>query len=111
MYSIEYNSAMFKVETTSVFDAWIGKLDKRAAARVSARLTKLRFGLWGDCKPVGGKVIELREHFGAGYRLYVTQKGCVLIVALAGGNKATQKRDIETAIKMAVELQDDKDQN
>jgi len=69
--------------------------------RIAARLAKLALGLWGDVKPVGAGVSELREHFGPGFRIYVTQIDRVLIVALGGGSKSGQQADIERAIAMA----------
>ncbi|HEX3895826.1 MAG TPA: hypothetical protein VHW73_06420 [Rudaea sp.] len=39
-----------------------------------------------------------------GYRVYYTQRGKVLIILLAGGSKATQRRDVSAAILMAQKL-------
>jgi putative addiction module killer protein len=95
---------MFQIETTEAFDTWLLALDKRTKIRLIARLTKLANGLWGDCKSVGAGVMELREHFGPGWRLYVTQHGPVCIVALGGGDKSSQPKDIARAITLAAEL-------
>ena len=62
-------ASMYTVEATDVFEAWLDGLDNRTEARLTARINKLEAGLWGDCKPVGSGVTELREHFGAGYRI------------------------------------------
>ena len=97
-------ASMYTVEATDVFEAWLDGLDNRTAARLTARINKLEAGLWGDCKPVGYGVTELREHFGAGYRIYVIQQGAALIVALGGGDKSTQQKDIAAAIVLANEL-------
>jgi putative addiction module killer protein len=78
-------------------------LDKTVRGRIVARLKKLQRGLWGDCKSVGGGVIELREAFGPEYRLYVTERGNRLVVVLAGGDKSSQTADIEKAIELAKE--------
>lgn len=43
----------------------------------------------------------MREHFGAGWRLYYIRRGEVLIVMLGGGDKSTQQRDIEKAIALS----------
>jgi putative addiction module killer protein len=95
---------MLDVQTTEGFDDWLDALDRSAQRRIAARLRKLSFGLWGDVKAVGEGVIELREHFGPGYRVYVTQRGPVLVVVLAGGDKSSQQSDIAQAISLARQL-------
>lgn len=97
---------MLQVETTEAFDAWHLALDKLTRARIAARLVKLSAGLWGDCKSVGGGVTELREDFGPGWRIYVTRRGGVLVVVLAGGSKRAQQRDIERAIALAEQIKE-----
>ena len=81
-------------------------MDKRSAIRIAARLDKLALGLWGDCKVVGTGVTELREHSGAGYRIYVSQLDRVIIVALGGGNKASQHKDIQRAMQLAAKAKE-----
>ena len=49
---------------------------------------------------------EMREHFGAGWRMYYIQRGQLLIVMLGGGDKSSQQRDIERAIALAKTLED-----
>ena len=63
-------------------------------------------GNTGDAAPVGEGVSEMRIHYGPGYRVYFMQRGHTLIVLLAGGDKRTQGQDIETALKLARELED-----
>lgn len=99
---------MYQIETTEVFDTWVQALDKRTRIRLVSRLAKLALGLWGDCKPVGLSVTELREHFGSGYRIYVTQVDAVLVVALGGGGKSSQQRDIDRAVELAAILKAEK---
>lgn len=80
------------------FADWLHDLrDVTGKARILKRLARLRAGLWGDAKPVGGGVIELREAHGPGYRIYVARQGDVLVVLLTAGSKATQRKDIEHA--------------
>ena len=80
------------------FEDWLNDLkDKRAVARVLARLARVRQGNLGDCKPVGEGVSELRVDYGPGYRVYFGQKGRMLVVLLCGGDKRTQDRDIRLA--------------
>jgi len=59
---------------------------------------------WGDVRPVGTGISELRIDYGPGYRVYFLQRGDDLIVLLAGGKKDTQARDIAQAITLASEL-------
>ena len=47
----------------------------------------------------------MREFFGPGWRMYYIQQGTTIIVMLGGGDKSTQKRDIERAKSLAQELQ------
>src|SRR5882724_234934 len=80
------------------FEKWLDDLgDKRAVARVLARLARVRQGNLGDCKPVGEGVSELRVDYGPGYRIYFGQQDRALIVLLCGGDKRTQERDIRLA--------------
>jgi len=80
------------------FEDWLDDLkDKKAVARVLARLARVRQGNLGDCKSVGEGVSELRVDYGPGYRVYFGQKGRTLVVLLCGGDKRTQDRDIRLA--------------
>ena len=60
-----------------------------------------RWGNPGDVEPVGEGVSELRIDYGPGYRVYYKQQGKTLVILLAGGDKRTQKRDIENAKELA----------
>src|SRR5471032_1799161 len=87
------------------FEEWLDDLDdKRAVARILARLARVRQGNLGDCKPVGEGVSELRVDYGPGYRVYFVRRGVMLIVLLAGGDKRSQTRDIRIALALARSL-------
>jgi putative addiction module killer protein len=80
------------------FRDWLHSLkDIQARARIRVRLNRVRLGNFGDCKPVGEGVMELRMDFGPGYRAYFGQNADVLVILLCGGDKRTQARDIEKA--------------
>ena len=100
---------MIEVRQTVVFAKWLDRLrDKRARARILARLDRLTLGNLGDVKPVGSGVSELRIDSGPGYRVYLAQRGAVLIILLCGGDKSTQSRDIIRAQRMVKELSDER---
>lgn len=82
---------------TPVSDWLRGLRDARARAQMEIRLRRLAAGNFGDCKPVGAGVLELRVDVGAGYRLYCGRHGQALVVLLCGGNKGSQAADIQRA--------------
>ncbi|MGO4550051.1 type II toxin-antitoxin system RelE/ParE family toxin [Lysobacter sp. 2RAF19] len=93
---------MHEIRTTTVFDDWLDGLSgDRALTKVLARIANMSEGNFGDCKPVGGGVVESRVHSGPGYRLYFTQQGSTVTVLLIGGDKSSQSRDILRAQAMA----------
>ena len=79
------------------FLEWQNKLDGQADAKVTTRLNRLRLGNFGDCKIIGDGVSELRIDYGPGYRLYFGRYSSMIIVLLIGGDKSSQRRDINQA--------------
>lgn len=97
---------MIDVRQTTIFREWLdGLVDRRAVERIAQRIVRLQAGLFGDVKPFGGGVSELRIDYGPGYRVYFVQRGPILIILLCGGSKRTQKRDIAQAQALAAELE------
>lgn len=47
----------------------------------------------------------MRIHFGPGYRVYYTRRDEVVYLVLIGGDKSTQKRDIQRAKQIAEEFE------
>ncbi|MBS0402037.1 MAG: type II toxin-antitoxin system RelE/ParE family toxin [Proteobacteria bacterium] len=87
---------------TGEFDAWLAGLkDNIGRARIVHRIRSAEQGNFGDCEPVGEGVSEMRVHVGPGYRIYFTRRAEVVYLLLLGGDKASQKRDIQRAIAMA----------
>lgn len=96
---------MRTVLTTEVFDDWFSRLrDKQAEKRIQARIRRAELGNFGDWAPVGEGVSEMRIHYGPGYRVYFAQRGLEIVILLAGGDKSTQSKDIETALLLARQL-------
>jgi putative addiction module killer protein len=97
---------MTSIQTTEIFDTWFdGLKDRQARARIQARIDRAEDGNFGDCKPVGEGVSEMRIHHGAGYRVYFRQVGSEMVILLAGGDKSTQATDIKAALKLARNLE------
>ena len=93
---------MTELIRSATFDRWLSRLrDRRAVARIAARLDRLASGNPGDAQPVGDGVSELRINYGPGYRVYFIQRGPVLIILLCGGDKSSQDRDIKQAKVLA----------
>jgi putative addiction module killer protein len=82
----------------NLFRDWLLSLkDMRGRAVIRVRLNRLRLGNFGDCKPVGEGVQELRVSFGPGYRVYFGRHGNTVVILLCGGDKGSQTRDIAKA--------------
>ena len=90
---------MVITEKTSEFDKWIRKLkDIRAKSKILFRIQKLETDEhFGDCKPVGAGISEMRINYAKGYRVYFKEKDNKIVILLIGGYKSTQQKDIEKA--------------
>jgi putative addiction module killer protein len=76
------------VKMTEVYRDWINSLKDRAGrARVQVRVDRLVHGNPGKHRRLTDGVCELKIDFGPGYRVCYTQRGDVMIVLLAGGDK------------------------
>lgn len=97
---------MIEVRQTSTFAKWLKSLgDESAKARIAIRIRRLSLGNTGDVKPVGKGVSEMRVDYGPGYRIYFVKKGNAIVILLTGGDKRSQKKDIEAAITLAKEME------
>ena len=93
------------VRQTETFSRWLnGLADRRARAKIAARIDRLAQGNPGDVVSVGEGVSELRIHFGPGYRVYFVARGRALVILLCGGDKSSQAKDIKTAKQLARDL-------
>ena len=111
VYPPGYSGVVIELRKTERFAKWIdGLRDIRARARVQARIERLAAGQAGDAKPVGEGVSELRIDCGPGYRVYFKKRGRSLVILLAGGDKRAQSRDIQTALRLARDLQESNDE-
>lgn len=75
----------------------------RGRIAIARRIERMQHGNFGDHKPVGDGVSELRITTGPGYRVYYAQRRKEIIIVLVGGDKSTQSKDIEKAKKLLKE--------
>jgi putative addiction module killer protein len=95
------------VKQTLVFRDWFEALrDRQAQKHILVRIGRLERGLFGDVKPVGEGVSELRIHHGVGYRLYLTQRGGEWMLLLCGGDKDSQASDVKRAKELGKETEE-----
>ncbi len=97
---------MYFIEKTAEFDKWLKKLkDLRAKAKILFRIQKLENEEhFGDCKPVGDRISELKINYAKGYRIYFKEMDEKIIILLIGGDKSTQQKDIEKAKELANQI-------
>ncbi|WP_063994642.1 type II toxin-antitoxin system RelE/ParE family toxin [Bradyrhizobium sp.] len=95
------------IKRTDEFSDWLRNLrDRRAKAKILARIDRLALGNPGDVAPVGGGISEMRVHEGAGYRIYyVAPRARRSLFSFAGAIKGSQPGDIALAKKIASELE------
>ena len=101
-----YKGQPYHLAETDDFHRWLGSLaDRRAAARIVDRIKRASNGNFGDAKPVGSGVSEMRIDYGPGYRVYFFRRGKELVILLCGGDKKSQKADIARAVQMKEEIE------
>lgn len=78
---------MITILQTTEFAKWLKRLkDAEARARILVRIRRLSLTEnFGDAKPVGDGVYEMRIEYGPGYRLYYARRGNALVFLLIGG--------------------------
>ena len=99
---------MFDVRKTETFEAWLTNLrDRKARVLIAERINRLAFyEHFGDAKPVAPGIMELRVHYGPGYRLFASRRGKQIVILLCGGDKRSQRRDIAKAIEISALIKD-----
>ncbi len=87
------------------FVEWLKNIkDPTTRHRIRRRLDKLELGHYGDYRPLGDGICELKLDFGPGYRIYFAEKDDVIVILLCGGDKSSQEKDIKTAKMYWLEL-------
>lgn len=97
---------MIEVRKTGIFSDWFENLkDRKARARIQARIDRVEMGNFGDVAPVGEGVSEMRIFYGPGYRVYFIKQNSVVVILLSGGDKSSQNKDIVKAKELAKQLE------
>ena len=98
---------MIEIRQTETYRKWFDTLkDRNARMRIDIRIRRISLGNFGDVKPVGEGVSEIKIDYGPGYRIYFVQKKNTIIILLSGGDKSTQSRDIQKAHELAQRLEE-----
>lgn len=95
LFEIEVYVTDKKIEP---FTEWLYELKDPCVQNVILRrIQRTRMGNFGDAKVCKGSngVWELRIDFGPGFRVYFSKVAKKIILLLGGGDKSTQKRDID----------------
>ena len=104
---MDYRLPMIEVVQSDTFSNWLSRLaDRKARARIQARIERLASGNPGDVEPVGNGISEMKISYGPGYRVYFLQRGRFVVVLLCGGDKSTQRTDIKNAKLIAKDWRD-----
>ncbi len=83
------------------YQIWLDSLrDRVAKVAVIRRVARVEFGLFGDFKALRDGIYELRMDVGAGYRVYYAHVGKKVILITGGGDKKSQSRDIDRAVRL-----------
>jgi putative addiction module killer protein len=94
-------SQHFDVFKTDEFEEWLNEQPPKTRTIIKARLDLISLGHFGSHKRFEG-LIELK--WLNGIRVYTFMWGTAIVVALHGGNKNGQNRDIKKAKKIRDEV-------
>ncbi len=98
---------MIEIRQTETYRKWFDSLkDRNARMRIAIRIRRISLGNFGDVKPVGEGISEIRIDYGPGYRIYYLQKKNTVIILLSGGDKSTQSKDIKKAHELAQKVEE-----
>ena len=98
---------MNRILQTGQFCQWLKKLrDIKGKTAILKRIERAKLGNFGDTRPVGEEVREMRFFVGPGYRVYYVHHKEVIYILLCGGDKNTQESDIPKAIQLWREIRE-----
>ena len=87
---------VFAIATTQSFIDWFKEQDDKTKALVRSRFSRIQlYGHFGEFRYLNDSLLELK--WKNGLRVYFTYLGRQRIIALLGGTKNGQKKDIKKA--------------
>lgn len=96
---------MIEIFKTDVYLKWFNSLkSKKIQAILDMHIERMRFGNFGNSKPIGKGLSELKISYQAGFRIYYKNQNGKIVILLCGGDKSTQKEDVLKAHKIAQEI-------
>lgn len=82
-----------------LYSEWLRCLrDSKAKVAVIRRVARVEQGNFGDHSFCRDGVWELRVDVGPGYRVYYAMSGRRIVLLLCGGDKRSQRADIDRAV-------------
>lgn len=82
------------------YSNWLNLLkDKKGKAIIISHVDRMEIGHFGDSKVLGDGIVELRIHYGPGYRIYYAREDKKIFLLLCAGDKSSQSKDIKQAKK------------
>ena len=97
---------MAQIRATKRFTDWLDRLkDLNGRARIQARIERLATGNAGQFRALKHGVSELKIDVGPGYRVYYSMHDDIVVILLCGGDKSSQKKDIQLAYEVVKDLE------
>lgn len=97
---------MNEIVLSEEFIIWLYALKNiQARKKILQRIERAKDGNFGDYKQLADNLFEMCIFVGSGYRVYYTKQGNILYLLLTGGDKSSQSKDIERALKMLEEME------
>jgi len=110
MFRPKYTIAIYTDKNgNKPFLVWLNSItDSNTKRLIRHRMDRVEQGNFGDYKPLGGNLFELRFLHKQGYRIYFAIEENTVVILFSGGSKSTQEKDI---LKARALLKDYKGEN
>jgi putative addiction module killer protein len=89
---------------TEIFKRWFIKQNPEIRRVVNTYVKKVELGNFSSASPVGNSVHEIKINKWKGVGIYFTNVSGEIILLLCGGDKSSQQKDIQKAIRLKENL-------